>query len=77
MDTHTYQIQVRGYLDEQRLSWFANLAVSYTAAGETVITASHLDQAALHALLNRIRDLGVELLALQVVPPRGSPDGRI
>ncbi len=73
MDTHTYEIRVRGHLDARRLSLFADVTIAHTAAGETVITVAQLDQAALHALLSRIRDLGLELLALQVCPPPAGP----
>lgn len=65
----TYEILLRGHLDERRLGPFVTATVAYTAGGDTLITAPLLTQAALHALLNRIRDLGVELLALHVVPP--------
>jgi hypothetical protein len=69
MGTYTYQLCVRGQLNERRLSWFTELTVAHTSDGDTPITAPQLDQAALHALLHRIRDLGLELLGLQIVSP--------
>ena len=67
MDTHTYQICVKGHLDERWFEWFTGLSLAHTAAGETVITGVVLDQAALHAVLSRIRDLGLELIAVQQI----------
>lgn len=72
MGTHTYQLCVRGHVNERRLSWFADLAVAHTVDGDSLITAPQLDQAALHALLQRIRDLGLEILSLQIVAPAAS-----
>lgn len=72
MGTHSYQLCVRGHVSERRLSWFVDLAVAHTVAGDTLITAPQLDQAALHALLHRVRDLGLELLSLQIVAPAAS-----
>jgi hypothetical protein len=65
MDTSDYQIRVRGHLDDRWFRWFEGLTLSLTPDGETFITGKALDQAALHALLNRIRDLGLELIAVQ------------
>lgn len=72
MGTHAYQLCVRGHVNERRLSWFADLTVIHTVDGDTLITAPQLDQAALHALLHRVRDLGLELLGLQIVAPAAS-----
>ena len=72
MGTNTYQLCVRGHLNERRLSQFAELTMTHTIDGDTLITASQLDQAALHALLHRVRDLGLELLSLQIVAPAAS-----
>jgi hypothetical protein len=65
MDTSDYQIRVRGHLDDRWFRWFEGLTLSLTPDGETIITGKAFDQAALHALLNRIRDLGLELIAVQ------------
>ena len=61
---YLYQIRVEGHI---RDDWFEGLALSPTPAGETVINGE-FDQAALHGVLNRIRDLGLVLLSVQVDP---------
>lgn len=60
---HFYQYQIRldGHLDER---WFEGLDIAQTPAGETVISGM-FDQSALHGVLNRIRDLGLELISVQ------------
>lgn len=64
MDANVYVIHIKGHLDERWFAWFAGLHIEHTAAGETVIIAA-LDQAALHAVLARIRDVGLELISVQ------------
>ena len=65
MNKANYQIRVRSHLDERWFRWFDGLTITLTDDGETVVTARALDQAALHALLNQIRDLGLELITVQ------------
>ncbi|MBN2115495.1 MAG: hypothetical protein JW730_02930 [Anaerolineales bacterium] len=60
----TYQIRVAGHLAERWLRWFEGFDVSQLPEGETVIRGE-MDQAALHGLLNRIRDLNLELISVQ------------
>ena len=64
--TRTYQIQVEGWLDEQRVEQYAAVSVCYLKQ-ETVITAVLPDQSALYGFLNRLRDLGVTLVSLQKI----------
>ena len=65
-----YQIYIKGHLDERRMRWFEGLDVTPLPDGKTVISGPISDQAALHGLLNRIRDLGMELISVQ--PKTGS-----
>ena len=60
-----YEICVKGQLDQRRLHWFEGLEISIRTSGETVIRGPILDQAALHGVLNRIRDLGLPLLLVK------------
>ena len=65
-----YQIRVRGHLGPQWADWFGGLAISYAENGDTLLTGPVVDQAALHALLKKVRDLGLTLLAINPVDPR-------
>jgi len=62
-----YRLRVKGTLDAQWSDWFAGLSVVPQANGETLLTGPVRDQAALHGLLARIRDLGLPLLAVERV----------
>ncbi len=64
MDTSVYVIRIRGHLNERWFEWYAGLEITHDPEGATVISAA-LDQAALHAILARIRDLGSELISVQ------------
>jgi len=59
-----YQIQVRGTLDPRWSGWFDQLAISHDAEGNTLLAGLLSDQAALYGLINRLRDLGLTLLAV-------------
>lgn len=59
-----YEIRVAGHLDPRRASWFDGMALTTEADGTTVIHGPVPDQAALHGLLQRIRDLGVRLISV-------------
>jgi 2-polyprenyl-3-methyl-5-hydroxy-6-metoxy-1,4-benzoquinol methylase len=60
-----YQICIKGHLDERWMRWFEGLEVKQLSNGRTIISGPILDQSALHGLLNRIRDLGIELISVQ------------
>jgi hypothetical protein len=62
-----YEIRVRGVLDPQWSSWFDGLRVEDAGQGESVIVGPVVDQAALHGLLTRIRDLGLPLVSMRVI----------
>ena len=61
----TYEIRFRGHLDARRAQMFEGLEMAQEPGGETVLTGSVIDQAALHGILDRIRDLGVPLLSVK------------
>jgi hypothetical protein len=60
-----YEITVEGILDPHWSAWFDGLQLTRDAAGRTTIAGPVADQAALHGLLARIRDLGLPLLAVR------------
>ncbi len=63
-EVQQYQIRVQGQLDATRLARYAAVSVCYVN-DDTVITAVLPDQSAVYGFLNRLRDLGVTLIALQ------------
>jgi len=62
-----YEIRVQGQLDSHWNSWFEGLALTLLENGETLITGPIPDQAALHGILAKIRDLGLQLLSVVCV----------
>jgi hypothetical protein len=59
-----YQIHIRGQLDDHWSDWFEGLAIQRQADGTTLLVGPVVDQAALHGVIARIRDLGLPLLAV-------------
>ena len=62
-----YQIRLKGHLDPHWSDWFEGLAITLEDNGETVLTGPLVDQAALHGLLRKLRDLGIPLLSVVCV----------
>ena len=63
----TYQIRLKGHLGQQWSAWFEGLAVTLQDNGETLLEGPVVDQAALHGLLRKVRDLGLPLLAVTCI----------
>ena len=61
---HTYEIRVQGRLDPHWSEWLNGLAISYDADGNTILRGPLTDEAALHGVLNKVRDLALPLLAV-------------
>jgi hypothetical protein len=70
-----YRIQVRGHLRPEWSGWFDGMKISHEANGDTVLSGPVADQAALHGLLARVRDLGLTLVSLSSAAPTGSAGG--
>ncbi len=68
-----YQIRVKGHLDQMWSTWFEGLTITNEPNGETLLTGPLVDQAALHGVLVKVRDLGLALIAVQQVAA-GEPD---
>lgn len=66
-----YQIRLKGHLGSQWAEWFEGLAVTLEEDGNTLLTGLVDDQAALHGLLKKIRDLGMPLISVGPVEPDG------
>ncbi len=62
--TMFYQIRLRGHLGAQWASWFEGLTITLDDSGDTLLTGPVVDQAALHGLLRKVRDLGMPLVSV-------------
>ena len=65
-----YQIRIKGHLGARWADWFGGMTITQQEGGETLLTGPVSDQAALHGLLRKVRDLGMPLIsAVRVEPP--------
>ena len=64
-----YQIRIKGHLGREWTNWFGGLTITPEDNGETLLTGPLVDQAALHGVLRKVRDLGVPLLSVIRVTP--------
>ena len=69
-----FEIRLQGHLDRRWAGWFDGLTVTLTEDGDTLLTGPIADQAALHGLLKKVRDLGMPLRAVREITP-GPADG--
>jgi hypothetical protein len=65
-----YEIKIKGRLDPVWSDWFAEMQVKHLEGDKTLLSGFLTDQATLHGLLERIRDLNLELLSVQCVKRR-------
>jgi hypothetical protein len=72
-----YEIKIKGHLDPCWSDWFAGLQLAHLEGNETLLSGSLPDQAALHGLLERVRDLNLTLISVSCGrPPTRRPDQR-
>ena len=64
-----YQIRLKGHLGRHWTDWFDGLTITLEDNGETLLTGPVVDQAALHGLLKKVRDVGMPLLSVVGVKP--------
>ena len=71
-----YQIRIKGHLGRQWTDWFEGLTITLEDNGDTLLTGPVIDQAALHGLLKKVRDLGMPLVSVSPLehgPPATLP----
>ena len=66
-----YEIRVKGHISDSWSSWFEGLTLRHEQSGETVLSGPLADEAALHGVLAKIRDLGLPLVELKRIEQRG------
>lgn len=73
-----YEIRLKGHLGNRWADWFEGLTITALDNGETLLAGSVGDQAALHSLLRKVRDLGMPLLSIRRVEstPADEPDAK-
>jgi len=64
-----YEIRIKGHLDSQWSDWFEGLTITLKEDGDTLLTGPVIDQAALHGLMKKVRDLGMPLVSVSPVNP--------
>ena len=70
-----YQIRLKGHLGREWTDWFGGMAVALTADGDTLLTGPVADQAALHGLLRKVRDIGIALVSVNEIHHVQSSEG--
>ena len=64
-----YQIRIQGHLSRQWTDWFGGLTITLEDNGDTLLTGPVVDQAALHGLLKKVRDLAMPLVSVSPLTP--------
>jgi hypothetical protein len=64
-----YQIRIEGHLGPRWTEWFGGMTITPEDNGDTLLTGPVVDQAALHGLLKKVRDLGMPLISAVCVKP--------
>jgi hypothetical protein len=68
-----YEVRLKGHLDTRWAAWFDGLSLSLESDGTTLIHAPLADQAALHGLLQKVRDTGLPLVSVTHINPDEAP----
>lgn len=67
-----YEIRIKGHLDDKWASWFEGFSITRADNGETLLRGPVSDQAALHGVLRKVRDLGLPLLSVNAAPKQAN-----
>ncbi|HSN78085.1 MAG TPA: hypothetical protein VL334_23675 [Anaerolineae bacterium] len=70
-----YEIKLKGHLGREWADWFGGMAVALTEDGDTLLTGPVADQAALHGLLRKVRDIGIPLVSVNEIHHHQSSEG--
>ncbi len=73
-EPRAYQIRLKGQLGSEWADWFGGLSITLADNGDTLLTGPVVDQAALHGLLKRVRDLGMPLVSVNPIEPGQADD---
>jgi hypothetical protein len=69
-----YEIRIKGHLEPRWVKWFDGLTITLEEDGDTLLTGLVVDQAALHGLLKKVRDVGLPLLSVNSIEPGRKED---
>jgi hypothetical protein len=72
-EPQTYEIRIKGHLADRWAHWFPGLTITLEDSGDTLLIGPVIDQAALHGLLRKVRDLGMPLISVNRVEPEAEP----
>ncbi len=72
-----YRLRVDGHLDDHWSAWFDDLTLTRESDGTTSLSGFVPDQAALHGLLIKVRDLGITLISVEAMDPTGKSPHRV
>jgi hypothetical protein len=72
-----YEIRIKGHLDKRWTGWFEGMTLTLEGNGETLLSGQVTDQAALHGLLRKVRDLGMSLVSVNRIDPRQADEPEV
>jgi hypothetical protein len=72
-----YEIRIKGHLDNRWSDWFGGLTITLEDNGDTLLTCLVADQAALHGLLKKVRDLGMPLVSVSPAQPGPADESNV
>src|SRR5574338_683763 len=71
-NTAYYEIRLKGYLEARWEEWFDGMTITLDNNGNTLLSGPVVDQAALHGILKKVRDVGLTLLSVNPIKPEGT-----